>query len=101
MQARSGITRKPLFSSVYDVESSTGVSDLIYCYLAGQCIAASAKTNYTLDSIASLVYLENSSNLESFEAVRSIAGSKSIWFHKRNHVAHALDVAHSLADNTA
>ena len=71
-------------------------SVLVYSYLAGQCISTLAKTNCTLDSITSLVHLENSSNLESFEAVSRIAGSKSVGFHKGHNIAHTFDVAHSL-----
>jgi hypothetical protein len=76
------------------------MSVLIYFYLTGQCISTLAKTNCTLDSIKSLVCLENSSNLESFETVSGITGSKSFGFHKGHNIAHTFDVAHSLTDNT-
>jgi Sec7-like guanine-nucleotide exchange factor len=75
-------------------------SALIYFYLAGQCISTLAKTNYTLDLITSLVYLENSSNLESFETVSRITSSKRFGLHKGHNIAHTFDVAHSLTDNT-
>lgn len=64
MQARSGVTQKPVLF-IIDVQSIIVESVLIYCYLAGQCIAALAKTNYTLDPVQGLVRLGELKQLSS------------------------------------